>query len=127
MYYTPNFSCRQKKLDLRAFSPIDRAINPVKIKKIFYMPKEIGEKHDQGPLSQTIRDLEKRNHDEFGDRLFSTFQAGRKKTLVFPTPLSRKTTIVGVDEFLVISVDGPKAIQVDKGNTGFANEEAIKI
>ena len=89
------------------------------------MGKEDGKRHDQGLLAQTIQDLEKRNHDEFGNRLFSKFKANGKETLVFPTPLSRKIGDKDVDEFLVISIDESKAIQVDNRYTTFANTETI--
>lgn len=96
------------------------------------MGKEMGKAQDQGPFAQTILDLEAKNR-EFNGMLFATFKTGREKTLIFPTPSSR---IIGnididgsltiVDEFLVITLDGPKAIQVSTENSGFARAEVIE-
>lgn len=47
------------------------------------MSKEVGKKHDQGPLSQMVRELEARNA-EVGGILFSTVGHGDKKALLFP-------------------------------------------
>ncbi len=95
------------------------------------MGVELGRKHDQGPLSQTIRDLDEKN-GKFNGMLFSTLRSGRQKVRIFPTPLSRIIDNRDVDgfkaivfEFLVVTVDGYKAIQADTGGKGFASAETI--
>ncbi len=87
------------------------------------MGKEGGAKHDQGPLSQTIRDLEGRNSREFGRRLFAVFRSGRKETLVFPTPFEGEN---GLSEFLIITDEGCKGIEVRKQDKNFADLETIQ-
>ncbi|MBI4096325.1 MAG: hypothetical protein HY425_01265 [Candidatus Levybacteria bacterium] len=94
------------------------------------MGKEGGAKHDQSPLSQTMRELEKRN-DELGGRLFAVFKGGRNRTLVFPTPVLKNTSdgkisIDSVAEFLFITDDKVGAIRVLRFDPGFANLAAIE-
>ncbi len=88
------------------------------------MTKEAGQEHNQGPLSQMMLDLKAKNR-EFGDQLYSRFKSGREETFIFPTSLSVITGDKAVDEFLVITLDGYKAIQIDTGSMGFANTKTI--
>lgn len=75
------------------------------------MGKEAGQKHDQGPLSQTMRELEAKNA-KVGGTLFSTVGKGEKKAFLFPTYVTRQEGEETVNEFLVVTPTRVKAIQV---------------
>lgn len=91
--------------------------NSAKILKIFYMfGKERQQQHDQEPQLQRMRGLEERNHT-LDDKLFSVVGNGKHRAFCFPISLSRQTSHGIVDEFLVVTADGNRAIQVDRGST----------
>ncbi len=86
--------------------------------------KERRQRHDQEPQLQRMRGLEEKNRTLDG-RLFSVVGNGKRRAFCFPISLPRQTDNGFVDEFLVMTAHGDRAIQVDRGNTSFADAQTI--
>lgn len=85
------------------------------------MGKEVDRKGEQGTLSNVFKDLEAKNQ-ELGGRLCATIGSGRHKVLVFPVPLLRQDGDKEVKEFLAVTVNGDRVIQVWKKTEGIFND-----
>lgn len=75
------------------------------------MSKEAGQRHDQGPLSQTMRELETKNV-EVGGILFSTVGREDERAFLFPTYITRQEGEATFNEFLVVTSTGMRSIQI---------------
>lgn len=80
-------------------------------------------------MRETIDKLEAKNKTEYGGKLFADFGKGEHQVLVFNTPSSRQVEytlddarplLKTVNEFLVVTLEGFRLIQVDETQNGDA-------
>lgn len=79
-----------------------------------------------GIMDQTIASLDAKNA-EVGGFLFASFGRGNSRALIFPTPLEVAERTITASEFLVVTRDGPKSIEVRRTGSGIGSEAISRL